>query len=251
MGKINLSAAFKDRRFLILVAGNLIPIIGYFLFSWDLKQAFLFYLLEFCFYSLISMVKTVLFVINKNRLVKKDRDEGYSRNYIKKQNSSTIQIIFQSIGAVTFQITMFAVVVMQFIIFCLDMALGTKIFFTEYFKDIYIFIIDNYLVLIYIFIQYLYNFFYYHIHKEEYLLLPYEYQYNESWGRDIFIFMAAISVPTILFGLIFMNNSGGYLSIFQVLLLISLLIFKLNIEYYMNRRKKKLISRYDEFKKMN
>ena len=235
----------KDRRTYIILAGNMIPMVGFFFFEWDLIQAFLFYLFEIFFYYLLQFPKIVLFFKHQTNLVKYKRRFLYLPVFDTKAGKAFASSFFFFIN--TF---IFFMCLIFFTFGVIEPIYSVTIGASHILNTFQTFFKVNYLVIIYIFIQYLYNFIYYHIHKKEYLFIPYEYQTRENYGRNILLFIAAIFLPVIIYGNIF--NSGAINehdnNLYNLLILFSMFVFKLVSDYFLIFQKKKLISQYEQFK---
>lgn len=245
MEQIEHLSMIKDQRTYIIVAGNMIPLFGFFFFEWDLIQVFMFYLVEMLFYFLLQFPKIVLFLIHQPKLVQYKRSFNYLPFFHTKSGKAIAFAFYFFINTFIF---LFSLYFLTFTIYetFYDSDLKLSIIETIYLP----FLKENYLIIIYIFMQYLYNFIYYHIIKKEYLYIPCEYQTREIHGRNMLLFIGAIFLSMFIYGQIY--SFGGFEeddnNLLNILLLFSLSLFKLVSDYFLILKKKKLISQYEKFK---
>lgn len=190
------------------IAINLIPLFGFLFFEWSVKGIFLFYAVEICVYEFFLLPRIVIFVFTGD-------EYGYP---------SVLQNLTPAIGWILYSLMMFGFTMMfiLYIAFSYSKKTGTMG------NDVFIFIKNNMVFIIFISAEYMYSFFKKYLYDKGYKKIPSQ---NQLWEIGIFfviiqVLLGLFHIASVAFSI---NNS-----IYHFNMILLFVIFKTIIQSILN-----------------
>ena len=210
----------SSRPYYLIAFGNLIPLIGYLAFDWSLTESFMFYAAELCAYELVMLPRIVIFVFTSDEY-----------------GGSVFSLLVKSFLWLFSHLFLFVIAVGFLVSTAYSFSARVSHFTRD---DIFLFIHDNYLVILFIFAEYIYLFCIHYIKLKEYKLLP-----SEMYLKEIGVFYMLFLIIMVLIKAI-----TGFLEIeklaFQLVMLVIIISIKIFVQLLLKKRKETLLAKIKE-----